>query len=259
MDNRPKNVKLVLTVNRNLEPMDITNLIIGLFMIGIGFLVKSFPNLIAGYNTMPQYEKENVDIDGLSTFMRTGFIIIGLTMIIGYYLFKSIGFIAIANLVAPIVILIGVTIMVIYAQRFYHGMNSGKKTTQKYLVVGVVLVFVIGSTAYGYIPSKTNISDNTIQFTGMYGFDLNVSDIENIELANEIPEINRRTNGYSLGSVKKGIFNLEKFGRTRLLLESDKPPYLIISKNDGDKIIVNYKNSSETKEMYNQIKPLINE
>jgi len=38
--------------------MDILNLIVGLFMIGIGFLVKSSPDLIAGYNTMPKEEKK---------------------------------------------------------------------------------------------------------------------------------------------------------------------------------------------------------
>ncbi|MGV8091293.1 MAG: DUF3784 domain-containing protein [Mangrovibacterium sp.] len=72
--------------------MDILNLIVGLFMIGIGFLVKSAPDLIAGYNTMPQDKKKNVDIEGLSTFMRNGLITIGLSIIIGYYLFKWIGF-----------------------------------------------------------------------------------------------------------------------------------------------------------------------
>jgi hypothetical protein len=50
--------------------MDIIILITGLFMIGMGFLVKSSPNLIAGYNTMPKDKKKNVDIEGLSTYMR---------------------------------------------------------------------------------------------------------------------------------------------------------------------------------------------
>jgi hypothetical protein len=45
-------------------------------MIGIGFLVKSSPDLIAGYNTMPKEEKKNIDIEGLSTFMRNGLITI---------------------------------------------------------------------------------------------------------------------------------------------------------------------------------------
>ena len=62
--------------------MDILNIIVGLFMIGIGFLVKSSPSLIAGYNTMSEEKKKNVDIVGLSTYMRNSFIIIGLSIIV---------------------------------------------------------------------------------------------------------------------------------------------------------------------------------
>jgi len=100
--------------------MDMLNLIVGLFLIGIGFLVKSAPDLIAGYNTMPKDKKKNVDIEGLSTFMRNGLITIGLSIIIGYYLFKWIGFTKIANSMILIVTLVGVSILVIKAQRFDH-------------------------------------------------------------------------------------------------------------------------------------------
>jgi hypothetical protein len=100
-------------------------IIIGLFIIGIGFLVKSFPSLIAGYNTMSEEKKKNVDIVGLSTFMRNGLIAIGLIIIFGYFMFKWLGFISIANVIMPIVILIGVPFLVIEAQKFDH--NKTKK------------------------------------------------------------------------------------------------------------------------------------
>ena len=111
--------------------MDILNLIVGLFMIGVGFLVKSSPDLMAGYNTMPKDKKENVDIESLSTFMR---------------------------------------------------------------------------------------------------------------------------NGFSFGPVKKGYFNLDKFGNVRLLVHSDMPPFLIISGSDGKKTIINYKDTIETKKIYGKVK-----
>jgi len=47
--------------------MDIVNIPYGLFMIGIGFLVKFNPDLIAGYNTLSESDKQNIDIEGLST------------------------------------------------------------------------------------------------------------------------------------------------------------------------------------------------
>lgn len=238
--------------------MDIIILFTGVFMIGIGFLVKSSPNLIAGYNTMPIDKKKNVDIEGLSTYMRNSLIIIGLSIIAGYYLFKWVGLTTIANSMILIVTLTGVTIMVINAQRFDHNKNKTKQTKFTYYILGSVIAFVIGLITYGYIPSKAIIINDTIRFTGMYGFEMNASEIENIELTDMIPTIKMRTNGFSFGLVNKGFFNLDKFGKTRLLIHSDKSPFLIISKNNADKIIINFRDKIETEQIFGEIKTLIN-
>jgi len=235
--------------------MDILNLIVGLFMIGIGFLVKSSPDLIAGYNTMPKEEK-NIDIEGLSTFMRNGLITIGLSIIIGYYIFKWIGFTMIANSMILIVTLVGVTILLINAQKFDH--NKTKNYKLIYFITGLTFLFVIGLITYGFIPSKTIYGDDTIRFSGMYGFEISISDIENIELSDKLPTIKIRTNGFSFGNVKKGFFNLDKYGKSRLLIHSDLAPYLILSKNNGDKIIINFKDRIETEKTYDKIKTMIN-
>lgn len=49
----------------------------GALLIVVGLLVKRFPMLIAGYNTLPAAKKKNVDIDGLASFMRRHLVIIG--------------------------------------------------------------------------------------------------------------------------------------------------------------------------------------
>ena len=237
--------------------MDILNIIVGLFMIGIGFLVKSTPSLIAGYNTMSDDKKKNVDIVGLSTYMRNSLIIIGLSIIAGYYFFKWIGFAVIADSMILIVTLIGVLIMVINAQRFDKNKDKTKRAKLTYIILGLVAVFVIGLFTYGYLPSKAEISDNMIRFSGMYGIEMNVSDIDNVELSEMIPNIKTRTNGFSSGAVKKGFFNLDKFGKTRLLISSNKSPYLIMTKNNSDKIIVNFKDKTKTEKLFGEIKTLI--
>lgn len=226
-------------------------------MIGIGFLVKSTPSLIAGYNTMSEDKKKNVDIVGLSTYMRNSLIIIGLSIIAGYYLFKWIGFAVIADAMILIVTLIGVLVMVINAQRFDKNKDKAKRVKLTYVILGLVAVFVIGLFTYGYLPSKAVISDNKIKFSGMYGIELNVTDIEYVELLDMIPDVKTRTNGFSSGLGKKGFFNLDNFGKTRLLISSNKSPYLIITKNNSDKIIVNFKDKTETKKLFGEIKTLI--
>ena len=62
--------------------MIILNIVTGLFLVGMGFLVKSYPNLISGYNTLSPEKKKNVDIKGLSTYLRNGLVLIGLATII---------------------------------------------------------------------------------------------------------------------------------------------------------------------------------
>ena len=226
-------------------------------MIGMGFLVKSTPSLIAGYNTMSDDKKKNVDIVGLSTYMRNSLIIIGLSIIAGYYLFKWIGFAVIADSMILIITLIGVLIMVINAQRFDKNKDKTKRAKLTYIILGLVAVFVIGLFTYGYLPSKAEISGNMIRFSGMYGIEMNVSNIDNVELSEMIPSIKTRTNGFSSGVVKKGFFNLDKFGKTRLLINSNKSPYLILTKNNSDKIIVNFKDKTETEKLFGEIKALI--
>jgi len=103
--------------------MEIFNIVVGIFMIVVGFLVGSYPNLIAGYNTMPEDKKKNVDIEGLSKFGRNILIIIGLSIISGYYLFKWIGFESIADLMILISTILGVSIMVIKGQKFDKNKN----------------------------------------------------------------------------------------------------------------------------------------
>lgn len=99
----------------------ITSLLMGGILIVCGLLAKVFPNLIAGYNTMSEKQKENVDIKGLSTFMRNGLVIIGLVIIGSYYLFKRIGLNEREYVLIPTALLIvGAVVLVIFAQRYDH-------------------------------------------------------------------------------------------------------------------------------------------
>lgn len=237
--------------------MDFTGIIVGLIMIGTGFLVKFCPNLISGYNTMTKAQKENVDIEGLSTNMRNGFIAMGLIIILGYYVFLWLGFIMIANNWIPAVILVGVIYMVIRAQRFDQNKDKDIRSKLKKYFVGFVLVFSFGGLAYGLIPSKALFHDDSVEFTGMYGTAIKIAEIENIQLTGKRPAIRGRTNGLSLGSVKKGFFRIDGYGKSRLLIHSHQGPYLIISKINDEVTIINFKDRAETEGVYQRIKAFL--
>jgi len=234
--------------------MDILIIIIGLFLVTLGFLVKAYPNLIAGYNTMPEDKKKNVDIEGLSTFIRNGLAITGLTIIGSYFVFKWLGFTTVANLIIVIVTLAGVTTIAVKAQRFDHNKSKSKLYI---LVLGAAIIFVASFLTYGFIPTKVIYDNNSVRFSGMYGFTVNSNEIASVKLVNVIPEIKLRTNGFSVGSVNKGTFIVDSIGKCRLLLNSGSKPYIVLTKTNGEVFIINLKSSSQTHNVYQNIKQFV--
>ena len=97
-----------------------SSLLMGVILIICGFLVKEYPNLIAGYNTMSKEDKEKVDIDNLSFMMKKGLIIIGaMVIIVGSLMIvfnykESYGL-----LITSSIVIFGVIFMIIYAQKYY--------------------------------------------------------------------------------------------------------------------------------------------
>ena len=65
----------------------IINSLTGLFLIGLGYAVKAYPDLIAGYNTMSESKKIRFDIDGFSTKMKKNLVIQGRAIIVLSVLF----------------------------------------------------------------------------------------------------------------------------------------------------------------------------
>lgn len=95
-------------------------LITSTILIAAGVAVKIFPNLIAGYNTMPDDQKKNVDIGALSSFMRVALISMGLLIPITSYLLEVTGYKQLSGLAMFFIIIPGVIYMVVRGQRFDH-------------------------------------------------------------------------------------------------------------------------------------------
>ncbi len=98
--------------------MEFITLLVGFFLIVLGFAVKAAPNLIAGYNTLSEDQKKKIDIKGLSIFMRNGLILIGLILIGAYYLFIWLGIREIADLLIIPIPFLGAIILMKKAQKY---------------------------------------------------------------------------------------------------------------------------------------------
>ena len=235
--------------------MGTVHLIMGLLFIGLGFLVKAYPGLIAGYNTLSPEKKKNVDIDGLSRYIRNGLIIMGMVIMAGYLLFRWAGWPTLANMVILIVTLVGSSILMMTANRFNH--NREKYGISHYLILGIILFLLAGIFLFGFMTTKTHFDGATIRFTGMYATEMKVSEIKKVELADTIPAILMRTNGFSLGPVYKGNFRLDEFGKCRLYINSGKGIYIVITDIQGFRTILRYKKDRESRRIFEQISELL--
>lgn len=92
--------------------------ITGIFLIIMGFLVKKNPNLLAGYNTLSEIKKKEIDIEKVSTLARNVLFLTGAAVIdsniIMYFLKISE---QIQILVFSGVVLIRVILLIILANR----------------------------------------------------------------------------------------------------------------------------------------------
>lgn len=100
--------------------MDYSVFLTGILFIGLGFLVKAFPNLLAGYNTMSKKEKANVDIENLSSFARKSLVGVGLTLIFAELAIHFLSLTEWADYVNFPIIIGGVIFMLIGAQKYDH-------------------------------------------------------------------------------------------------------------------------------------------
>ena len=228
------------------------NIILGCFFIGLGFLVKAAPNLISGYNTMSKENKKNVDIEGLSSLMRNGLIFIGIVIIVGHFLFTWAGLKAFSGFSILIAVFSILPVLLVKAQKYDHNISKNKWVG---LVVLIIAGLFVGSLLIvGMLPSKIEVNDGNIKFSGIYGFSIQKSDITNIELRDTIPSIRMRLNGVSIGSVHKGYYRLETYGKCRLFLHSNQPPFILMTDKAGYRTILNFRSESETREVYGIIK-----
>lgn len=90
----------------------------GYILIVVGLLVKLNPNLLAGYNTMFEEKKKEIDIEKVSTIARNVLVLMGAAVIdasIIMYFFEVSKKIQV-NIISLIIVL-GVVILIIWSNR----------------------------------------------------------------------------------------------------------------------------------------------
>ena len=227
---------------------------LSLLFVSIGFIVteNNAKYILSGYNTMSDEERENVDIKAYIPYFKKFHIFLGISM----FVIGSLLTYLVSETAGGIFLIIYPFLAYIYliwkSTKYTKGPNTKRNKIGIYILSGI-LILIIADLSYDLQDNTLVCSAEKIEFQGSYGEVVKQSDIKTIELVNQIPEITRKINGSSLGTITKGYFKTVDGERVKLILNSDKEPYILVTKKDGKKIYFSAKEESNTV-IYNKIK-----
>jgi hypothetical protein len=224
-----------------------------LLFVAIGFIVdeKNAKYLLSGYNTMNEEDRQKVDMGVYIPYFRHFHIFLGISFLIlatalTYLISENAGGIFLA--VYPIL----AYIYFIVTSSKYSKERSAKWNKSGVFILMAALLFVVALLGYGFKENKLTYDSNRIEFNGSYGESLTQSEIRSVELVNQLPEITLKTNGFALGTIKKGYFKIDNGEIVKIILNSDNKPLILFTKTDGKKIYYSAKDKSN-KEVVNEV------
>jgi hypothetical protein len=216
---------------------------LSLLFMATGFIIteKNAQYLLSGYNMMKQEERQKVDIKAYIAYFSKFHIVLG----VSFFLFGITLTYVVSENAGGIFLVVYPILAYIYflktSVKYSLGMSTrGSKVGM--IVLAVTLLFVLGLLGYGFRENALTIETDSIQISGNYGEALSPSDIHSIELVGQLPDITFKTNGFALGSVKKGYFKTREGEIVKLILNSDHMPAILITKTDGKKVYYSAKN-----------------
>ncbi len=236
-------------------------ILIGIGFIGIGLSVHKLKwyFLIAGYNTMPKEKQANVDIDGLGRLFGMYAYANGILFVLAGILAGS----GIDGMAVPLILFLGISTvyLVVRAQKYdkniYDDKGDLRKGSWKKLALPIgttVALLLIVSVFMVYISRPTDVTlyQEGLQIHGLYGSVYDWHEINEVELRNELPVINKRTNGSAIGSHLKGYFSTEEYGTVKLFVDTKNAPFIFMETEDGI-VFFNGKDSEETERIFLEI------
>ena len=128
--------------------------------------------------------------------------------------------------------------------------KKSQKVNKTVLVLSLILVIVV--FAIPFMPSTLEVNEDSFEITGLYGEEWTFSNIEDIAIYDELPEITIRTNGISLFGKRIGNYRMEELGAGKLFLRSNEAPFIVVQMQDSF-IIMNTDEPAKTVEHYQQL------
>lgn len=216
-----------------------------LLFVAIGYIVResNAEQLLSGYNTLSEEDKKKVDIKAYIPYFRRFHIFLG----ISFFVFGSILTYLVNETAGGIFLGVYPIVAYIYfiwtGSRYSKGLSTKKNKTGAIILTGV-LILVLALIGIEFREDKLLFTPTSIEFEGSYGEVIDYTEIQSIGLVREEPNITFKTNGFSLGTIRKGKFKTDKGETVKLILNSDHTPYILVTKSNGEKIYFSAKEES---------------
>ncbi|MFN8239397.1 MAG: hypothetical protein U0X39_01440 [Bacteroidales bacterium] len=142
----------------------------------------------------------------------------------------------------------------INASPVYSDLADKGKRSYNFLWILLILplFIVIALVSYGGGEIETELVGSSVRVNGMYGVQINYSDIITADTITSLPGIKARTNGYASSRYLKGHFKLDDGTRARLFIRKGSVPCILI-KTSTETIILNLETPQQTRELYSII------
>jgi hypothetical protein len=227
---------------------------LALFFIAMAYLItpKNANTLLAGYNTLSNDDKDRVDIIAVLKYYKKFHIFLGVSMLVlGVFIYYVIGK-DVAGIFLGVYPILAYIYFAIKSKNIFSGLNN-KSTKVGIIVLIITLIGVSLLFINGIKDNKLRLNKQEIIIDGNYGETIKFSEIKNIELVDTLPKISFKSNGFALEIIKKGYFRTKSGETIKLLINSKKRPFILITKTD-DKKIYYVSKSEDNKTIYNRIK-----
>jgi hypothetical protein len=122
-------------------------------------------------------------------------------------------------------------------------------------IAGVFGVVVAGFAIYTTLQPPTTIVgfDSFFVGNGLYRNTVPYSSMRSVTLEETVPRIRLKTNGSGIGNIKRGNFLVDGWGASRLFINQDVPPFVVIQTADSH-VVVNFTDPERTKRLYAELK-----
>ena len=120
-----------------------------------------------------------------------------------------------------------------------------------------IMVIVLALLFLGEKEPTVKIIDNSIQISGLYGVNIDFTEIADISLMeSRIRDIGltMRTHGHGSGRTQKGYFQSNRHGSVLLFTRTNSLPTIHIKRKGKADVFLNFSDNEATRTLYNELK-----